>query len=69
MRIDRCICTGRTFAEALARARTEGWDLEGLRTHLGVGGNCGLCRPYLRQALATGETVFHSVLTDDGPRS
>jgi bacterioferritin-associated ferredoxin len=68
MRIDRCICTGRTFAEALERSRAEGWDLEGLRIHLGVGGNCGLCRPYVRRALATGETVFRTILTDDGPQ-
>jgi bacterioferritin-associated ferredoxin len=69
VKIDRCICTGRTFADALERARKEGWDLEGLRAHLGVGGNCGLCRPYVRRTLATGETVFHTILTDDAPRS
>ncbi|MDP9144627.1 MAG: (2Fe-2S)-binding protein [Actinomycetota bacterium] len=68
MKIDRCVCTGRTFAEALERAGAEGWDIDGLRTHLGVGGHCGLCRPYVRRALATGETEFHTILTDDGPR-
>ena len=64
MDIDRCICTGITFAAALAKAHTEKWELDDLKRELGVSANCGLCRPYLRRALATGETVFHEILTD-----
>ena len=64
MNIDRCICTGLTFAEVLERARPAGWDLETVRRETRVGANCGLCRPYVRRALATGETVFHQVLTE-----
>ncbi len=64
MNIDRCICTGITFAQALAKAEQEGWALEDLRRELGVGANCGLCRPYLKRELATGETVFHEVITE-----
>ena len=64
MDIDRCICTGITFASALAKAKTEQWGLEELKRELGVSANCGLCRPYLRRALATGETVFHEILTE-----
>lgn len=66
MNIDRCICTGMTFAQVLERARVGGWDLDAIRRETGAGGNCGLCRPYLRRALATGETVFHQVITE-GP--
>lgn len=65
--IDRCLCTGLTFAEVCDTARAQGWDLERVRHELGVGGRCGLCRPYLRRALATGETVFHQILTEDAP--
>ena len=65
MKIDRCICTGLTFAQVLDQARAAGWDLDGIRRELGAGANCGLCRPYLRRTLATGETLFHRILTDD----
>ena len=67
MNIDRCVCTGLTFAHILHRARAAGWDLEGVRRELGAGGRCGLCRPYLRRALATGEVRFHEILLDDAP--
>ena len=66
MNIDRCVCTGLTFAQVLQRARAAGWDLDAVRRELGAGANCGLCRPYLRRSLATGETVFHQILTE-GP--
>jgi bacterioferritin-associated ferredoxin len=62
--IDRCICTGTTFAQVLERARANGWDLDAVRRETGVGGNCGLCRPYVRRALATGETIFHQIITE-----
>jgi len=64
MNIDRCICTGIPFSHALSRAAQEGWTLEDLRRELGVGDNCGLCRPYLKRGLVTGETVFHEVITE-----
>ena len=66
MNIDRCVCTGLTFAQVLQRARAAGWDLDAVRRELGAGANCGLCRPYLRRSLATGETVLHKILTE-GP--
>lgn len=62
--IDRCICRGVPFAELLPRARAGGWTLDDLIRETGCGGQCGLCRPYLRRMLATGETVFSEILTD-----
>jgi bacterioferritin-associated ferredoxin len=64
--IDRCICTGMTFTQVLEQARANDWDLDAIRRETAVGGNCGLCRPYVRRALTTGETVFHQVITE-GP--
>lgn len=64
MNIDRCICTGLTFAKVAEQAAAKGWDLEAVRRELGAGAGCGLCRPYLRRTLATGQTVFHEVITD-----
>jgi bacterioferritin-associated ferredoxin len=53
------------FADLLPLARAEGWDLETLTRETGCGGQCGLCRPYLRRMLRTGETAFHELLTEN----
>lgn len=68
MNIDRCVCTGLTFVEVRDEARARGWDLDQVRQELGAGGKCGLCRPYLRRVLGTGETIFHEILTEDATR-
>lgn len=67
MNIDRCVCRNRRFAELLPLARSGGWSLATLMQETGCGDQCGLCRPYLREMLATGETVFHRILTEDAP--
>lgn len=67
MRIDRCICTNSTFAQLLRRAREEGLTWEELSETTGAGHGCGRCMPYLRQALRTGQTVFHQIICDDEP--
>jgi bacterioferritin-associated ferredoxin len=55
------------FAQLLPLARAEGWDLDQLVRHTGCGAGCGLCRPYLRRMLATGETVFRELLWEEPP--
>ena len=60
--IDRCVCRGQRFADLLPLARTRGFGLAELMRETGCGDQCGLCRPYLRRMLATGETVFHDVI-------
>jgi bacterioferritin-associated ferredoxin len=66
-----CVCRRVPFAELLPRARAQVWGLDQLMAQTGCGAQCGLCRPYLRRMLATGETVFHEILTepagDPGP--
>ncbi len=66
--ITRCLCRGIAFAELLPRARAEAWDLAALMRETGCGAACGLCRPYLRRMLATGETVFRELLWEEGAR-
>ena len=68
MQITTCLCRGVTFAQLLPRARAADWDLPTLMRETGCGAGCGLCRPYLRRMLATGETVFHELLWEDGQR-
>jgi len=64
LRIDRCVCRGQRFAELLTIARARGWELDRLTAETGCGGQCGLCRPYLRRMLVTGETVFSEIITE-----
>jgi bacterioferritin-associated ferredoxin len=61
-----CICKATPFAVLLPQARAQGWDLADLMRETGCGAGCGLCRPYLRRMLRTGETVFYELLTPDG---
>jgi bacterioferritin-associated ferredoxin len=63
--IDRCVCRRFLFVQLLPLAREHGWTLDDIGDETGCGAQCGLCRPYLRRMLRTGETVFHEILTDD----
>jgi bacterioferritin-associated ferredoxin len=63
--ISMCVCRGVRFDALLPRARAAGWDLQSLMRETGCGAQCGLCRPYLRRMLATGETTFHELLWDE----
>ena len=62
--ITHCLCRRVAFADLLPQARQAHWTLETLIAETGCGGQCGLCRPYLRRMLETGQTVFHELLTE-----
>jgi bacterioferritin-associated ferredoxin len=62
--ITMCVCRQMPFARVLPLARAGGWDLEDIARATGCGAGCGLCRPYLRRMLATGETEFHEILLE-----
>lgn len=64
LRIDRCVCQRVPFERLLPVARAEGWTLEALMQETGCGDQCGMCRPYLRQMLADGTTVFRELLEE-----
>lgn len=64
--IDRCVCFGQPFADLKATAEASGaTTVEALQAVVGFGRRCGLCRPYVRRMLATGQTVFHEIVRDD----
>ena len=63
--VTMCLCRRISFEQVLPLARAGGWDLPELMRETGCGASCGLCRPYLRRMLATGETVFHELLTEE----
>jgi bacterioferritin-associated ferredoxin len=60
--VSRCICRNVPFADLLPRATASNWTLDDLIRETGCGGQCGLCRPYLREMLLTGRTAFHELL-------
>jgi bacterioferritin-associated ferredoxin len=63
--VSMCVCRGVRFDALLPRARAAGWDLVAMIRETGCGAQCGLCRPYLRRMLATGETTFHELLGEE----
>jgi len=62
--VAQCICRRFHFARLLPLARARGWSLGDVIRETGCGGNCGLCRPYLRRMLETGETSFSELLSE-----
>lgn len=65
LRIDRCYCFGRTFAELKAVAEATGAaTVPALQQHAVFGQQCRLCHPYVRRMLRTGETVFREIVTE-----
>ena len=63
MRIDRCVCTQRPFADLLKQAGADGLSLPRLIEATGAGACCTMCRPYLCRAYRTGQTTFHQLLS------
>lgn len=52
------------FDQLLPLARAGGWGLADVMRETGCGDQCGLCRPYLRRMLRTGQTEFHELLSE-----
>ncbi|MEM1116562.1 MAG: (2Fe-2S)-binding protein [Bacteroidota bacterium] len=64
--IDRCMCFAHPFADlAEVAARTGAASVAELQEHALFGQNCGLCHPYVRRMLRTGQTVFDEVVTEE----
>jgi bacterioferritin-associated ferredoxin len=63
--VTMCVCRRLPFASLLPLAREQSWGLDELVAATGCGAGCGLCRPYLRRMLATGETEFRELLRED----
>jgi bacterioferritin-associated ferredoxin len=54
-----CMCYPHTFAELKQLAEQNGWrTVAEITAAVGCGSGCGLCRPYLKQMLETGEIAF-----------
>lgn len=57
--VDRCVCSGMTFADMLKVRDREGFTtFEELRDWTGCCLGCGTCEPYVRLSISTGRTAF-----------
>ena len=64
MAVDRCVCHEVSFAELKELARSAGCTLEELRDKTNCCTGCGMCGPYVRLMLKTGQTSFEPMLPD-----
>jgi bacterioferritin-associated ferredoxin len=62
--ITMCVCQRMPFERLLPLARANDWNLEDIARETLCGAGCGLCRPYLREMLKTGRTVFTEIITE-----
>lgn len=66
IRVDACLCYKKSFTQILEHARqNKTLSLTELQQEIDFGKKCGLCLPYIRRALETGETVFFQLISDD----
>ena len=63
--ITRCVCLNMPFDQLLQLVRARRWILEDVVAQTGCGDQCGLCRPYLRAMIETGQTEFRHLLPPD----
>lgn len=63
--VSGCICKSTSFEVLYAQAAAENWNLADIMRETGCGAGCGLCRPYLRRMLRTGQTKFYELLAAD----
>lgn len=65
MRIERCVCHKVTFVEIRDWCRGHpraGFD--DVQREFRCGTGCGLCAPYVRRMMRTGQVVFTQIVTD-----
>jgi len=65
VRITHCVCYDKSFAELVARASECGvTEVAELQRHAQFGLNCGICLPYIRRALRSGQIEFDEVIEE-----
>ena len=63
--INMCVCQRMPFDRLLPVVRANHWTLADIMRETQCGAGCGLCSPYLRRMLETGQTVFTEILLDE----
>ena len=62
MPVSRCVCHRLPFEDLKARAAARSLTFDALKKETRCASGCGMCEPYVRLMLVTGETSFR-VLT------
>lgn len=63
MPVSRCVCLALSFSDLKKVADDESLDFEQLKVRTGCAGGCGMCEPYIRMMILTGETKFRVLTT------
>ena len=63
--VDRCVCFDVRFERLRAYATARDADIDALQERFGCGRGCGLCVPFIRRMLKTGQTSFTLDELDD----
>lgn len=63
--VTMCVCRRMPFERLLPLALENRWNLVDIMRETACGAGCGLCRPYIRRMLETGETVFTEILVEE----
>lgn len=58
MPVTHCVCHNQPFEQLLDLARRENLSFEQLRDATGCASGCGMCEPYIRVMLRSGQTHF-----------
>lgn len=56
--VTHCICYDLSLEQLRDRARRDHLDLDGLKSATGCCTGCGMCEPYVRLMLKTGQTAI-----------
>jgi bacterioferritin-associated ferredoxin len=65
MLIDRCLCRSITFRELHDQAVCkELRTVEALMGEVDFGSECGLCVPYVREMLRSGQIEYHAIIEE-----
>ena len=65
MRIERCVCHKVEFSTVKRwLAAHPDAQFPQIQQEFKCGTGCGLCAPYLRRMMRTGETVYHHIVTE-----
>ena len=65
MRIERCVCHKVEFSTVKRWLESHpGATFADIKQEFKCGTGCGLCAPYVRRTMRTGETVYHHIVTE-----
>lgn len=56
--VNRCVCFDTTLEKILKLALEKNYSFEQVLNTTNCGSKCGMCKPYIKKCLETGQTEF-----------